>query len=135
MHNLTETALVVLEQGDLVEELVGRAFDRAGGTFNLIGGPVVAPDLAHLWAVGRPSQSMACGAEIVSTNLVEAWARSVLLLDPVQDTFGVWYDRDTGLISFDAIDLFQDEEDAVLAGRDRKQTAIYDIVLDIERIL
>ena len=121
--------------GALVDTLVHAAWDREGGTYHLSGAAVDPMSAEHLWAVGRPHQSLRIGGEVCSPDLVAAWVESVVRMDPLHDTFGVWWDQEDERVVFDVVDLYHTEVEAVREGKLRKEQAIYDLATDMERFL
>lgn len=139
MWDLSAVARSVLNDGDLVERLVERAWENEGGTFGLAGEELPYPaELIggrprELWAVGRRLQGMTLAPEVVSTDIVKAWAEAVVDLDPNHDSYGVWFNRDENRVHFDAVDLYGDAAEALTQARARGELAVYDIVNDVER--
>ena len=40
---------------------------------------------------------------------------------------GGWYDSESGLFYYDAVNIYENEKDAIRAGRENEQIAIYDL--------
>ncbi len=119
----------------VVDALTQTAWNHEGATYHLSGEAWDASHVPHLWAVGRPAQSLQVGPEVVSSDLVRAWVTDVLLLDHLCDAFGVWWDKDAECAVFDAVDFYPEEVLAVAEARSRGEAAIYDLATDLERFV
>ena len=67
---------------------------------------------------------------------VEGLAKVANVIDELQNSgnlngralaFGGWYDSESGLYYYDATVIFQDQEEAIEAGRANEQIAIFDL--------
>lgn len=119
----------------LVLRLTSAGWNRDGVTLRLSGDAVDATGHEHLWAVGRPAQSLRCGTEVVNSDIVRSWVTDVLMLDPLHDAFGAWWDQEDERVVFDAVDLYEDTDEAVAEAEVRGEAAIYDLATDMERFI
>lgn len=99
---------------NLVKEL------KENGGFTLIGGE---QPLSGFCVGVKGYELVLSGLEAVGTRTLEVYAAGL----PAGVGFGGWLDSETGLVYLDAVEVFADEAEAVQAGKERGELAIFNL--------
>jgi hypothetical protein len=100
----------------LALSLLDAAFKDGGGTFYADGDTFDGTG----FVVGGKAPTFTCAATVIGPASVQAW-----MFNNPSRLYGSW--MDDGTIYIDAVDIFDDRDQAIEVGRLRGEKAIYDM--------
>lgn len=118
----------MMGQDMLAIDLLDSALQDGGGTFQSNGVKIRSDHFTtDVWVVGgkTPSLKRRLNGSVLPADIqvVSAW-----LFNNPSDIYGSWLEDETGITYIDAVDLVEDQFDAVVMGKERGELALYNMV-------